>query len=173
MNWISHNISWINKISLCLHKICGLWQVPWFCFSFFIFWNLVELWNCVLVLFCQFSRKFILWLVLFCCNIILFVLLNLGRLEGSLFWFFLCFLRFLFCYNIPFVCFLEFKKLEGLFLKSLSSFPLCYLFISITLWGIEPHLRPRLWDWMENKRRWTLCIIVFRSMLEPWVNLFI
>jgi hypothetical protein len=47
------------------------------------------------------------------------------------------------------------------------------LLISITLWGIEHHLRPRLWDWMENKRRRTMCIIVFRSMLEPWVNLFV
>lgn len=106
-------------------------KCPWFCFSFLNFWKLVELWNCVLVLFCQISRKFILWFFLFCCNIILFVLLNQNSLEGSLFWFFLCFLSFLFCYDILFPCFLEFKKLEGLFLKILFSFPLCYWFIDL------------------------------------------
>ncbi len=47
---ISQKISWIKKISLCLHKICGLWQTPSFILSFFIY---ESLWNCkVLFWFC-------------------------------------------------------------------------------------------------------------------------
>lgn len=36
---ISQKISWIKKIDLCLHKICGLWQMPWFILSFFYLWT--------------------------------------------------------------------------------------------------------------------------------------
>jgi hypothetical protein len=130
MNWISQKISWIKKISLCLHKICGLWHVTWFCFSFFSFWKLVELWNCVLVCFVNFQENS------YCDCLVLLQHYHVCSIEprkigGEFILIFLVFLEFLVLLQHSFLCVLEFKKLESLFIKSLFSIPLCYWFIDL------------------------------------------
>jgi hypothetical protein len=98
-----------KKIGLCLHRICGLWQTPWFILSFLYLWKFTELWNFVLVLFCQLdenhNRNF--QVVLLCCNnLFVSLFFEEKRLRQS-------FLIFLFSCNIFFVYFFDLKKLWG------------------------------------------------------------
>ncbi len=149
-NFTKDLMSQENWFNLCLHKICGLWQMPWFILSFFCLWKFVKLWNFVLVLFCQLDESRNYSFVLMCCNI-LFVssFFEEKRLKWNL-------LIFLFPCNIFLFLFFDLEKLGGNLFANFLGLNLIVLFMNSL--GIELPLQPftqsfKGFEWEEERGR--------------------